>query len=748
MDSYHSFKNDLLAVNKDLSSLLSTGVSIPGIPDRSFDNWETTCGTLHDQLSEEVLRIAVVGSIKSGKSTFLNALFKNDYLKRGAGVVTSIVTRVRGGRKPKAKILFKSADEINQEITEAIALLPDGGELLNGDAFDIREDRQRTKLIANLEALPPEQLISHGARNLNTMLLRCYLNGYESLQEMLFTGSLEKEFKKKEFQKHWDFVGNDALAIYLKDIELEIGGMDLARDTEFADCQGSDSANPLHLALIQEYIQLSHLSIYLISSRTGLREADIKFLSIIKKMGILDNVMFVVNCDMSEHESLEDLKSVSDKVAEDLRLFKPDPEVYVYSALLDLFKAIERKLPEKDVLRLAQWNSQKEIAAFSDRESGRFQADLAQRLIQKRARLLLKNQVERHGVVLSGMSNWISINRELFSRNEKEAEEIIQGITHQQAKMAQIKKVVEATGAGAVPKIKDELKIDSNRFFDANSGESVGSLINFIRNYTVDPNKFEGSFKNSGFMTTVNLVFQEFKGALDRNMTDSVYPEVVRFVIEEEKKIEAYFKSIFEPYESLVEGALAELENVLNDFDIKNNISTNESRTDLPTLDVLKQASKLKVPPLVAIMRYSAKIKTDAIVRLGYYAVVKGVTNIFKKGNPTDNGKYAKALQSSVEQMKQITEKTVLYQCKDYRENLKFRYLFKLVDVVAQKLTETLTERFQTYGAGTVEMVDLIRRHKDDKHTAIDIIRQMESVAAGVSRQIANLRDRIEQLEN
>ena len=158
-------------------------------------------------------------------------------------------------------------------------------------------------------------MISHGARNLNTMLLRCYLNGYESLQEMLFTGSLEKEFKKKEFQKHWDFVGNDALAIYLKDIELEIGGMDLARDTEFADCQGSDSANPLHLALIQEYIQLSHLSIYLISSRTGLREADIKVLSIIKKMGILDNIMFVVNCDMSEHESLEDLKSVSDKVA-------------------------------------------------------------------------------------------------------------------------------------------------------------------------------------------------------------------------------------------------------------------------------------------------------------------------------------------------------------------------------------------------------------------------------------------------
>ena len=746
MDSYHSFKNDLLAVNKDLVSLLSTGMSIPGIPEKSFDNWEKTCNTLYEQLSEEVLRIAVVGSIKSGKSTFLNALFKDDYLKRGAGVVTSIVTRVRGGRKPKARLLFKSVDEINQEIDEAIALLPTDSGFSNGDAFDIREEQHRKQLNKVLEALPMELLITRGTRNLNTVLLRCYLNGFDSMQDLLVSGSLEKEFKKKEFQKHWDFVGDDARAIYLKDIVLEVGGKDLARDTEFADCQGSDSGNPLHLALIQEYIQLSHLIIYLISSRTGLREADIKFLSIIKKMGILDNVMFVVNCDLSEHESLEDLQSVSGKVAEDLQLFKDDPKVYVFSALLDLFKSIESKLSEKDILRLAQWNSQKEIASFSDSESLRFQSDLFKRLNQKRAKLLLKNQVERHGVVLSGMSNWININRELFSRNEKEVEKIIQSITQQQEKMAQIKKVVEATGAGAVPKIKDEIKNDSNRFFDADAGESIGNLIDFIRNYTVDSNYYKQNTKESGFMTSVSLVFQEFKRALDRNMTDSVYPEVIRFVFKEEKKIEAYFKSIFEPYESLVDGALADLGKVLTDFDIKNNIATDEPRTDLPTLEALKEASKLKVPPLVAIMRYSAKIKTEAIVRLGYYAIVKGVTNIFKKGNPVDNGMYSNALQSSVEQMKQLTEKTVLYQCKDYRENLKFKYLFKLVDLVAQKLTETLTGRFEAYGSGTSEMVDLIKRHQADKHQAIDIILQMESLATGVGTRIADLRKQVDQM--
>jgi len=37
------------------------------------------------QLTEETIRVAVVGPIKSGKSTFLNALLRGDYLKRGAG---------------------------------------------------------------------------------------------------------------------------------------------------------------------------------------------------------------------------------------------------------------------------------------------------------------------------------------------------------------------------------------------------------------------------------------------------------------------------------------------------------------------------------------------------------------------------------------------------------------------------------------------------------------------------------------
>ena len=73
-----------------------------------------------------------------------------------------------------------------------------------------------------------------------------------------------------------------------EDLQLELVSRNLYRDTEFADCQGSDSPNPLHLAMIQDYLQQAHLIIYVFSSRTGIREADIKFLSIIRKMGLIE----------------------------------------------------------------------------------------------------------------------------------------------------------------------------------------------------------------------------------------------------------------------------------------------------------------------------------------------------------------------------------------------------------------------------------------------------------------------------
>ena len=90
MNLYSELKDQLLEIDKDISFLLKKAKSVPGMSDMEFRDWEKTLADIHRQISEDAVRVAAVGSIKSGKSTFVNSLLKNDYLKRGAGIVTSI----------------------------------------------------------------------------------------------------------------------------------------------------------------------------------------------------------------------------------------------------------------------------------------------------------------------------------------------------------------------------------------------------------------------------------------------------------------------------------------------------------------------------------------------------------------------------------------------------------------------------------------------------------------------------------
>ena len=117
MTSFHTLKEDLQQICTGISSYLVSARELPGVGMVSFKEWETICRTIKKQMDEEIIRVAVVGAIKSGKSTFVNSLFKADHLNRGAGVVTSIVTRIRQGPYLKAKLYFKSWDEVNEEIS-------------------------------------------------------------------------------------------------------------------------------------------------------------------------------------------------------------------------------------------------------------------------------------------------------------------------------------------------------------------------------------------------------------------------------------------------------------------------------------------------------------------------------------------------------------------------------------------------------------------------------------------------------
>ena len=742
MNTFNSLNKQLLQVNQDILALFSDAGSITGTPDHSFSDWQKTCSSIYKQMSEQIIRIAVVGTIKSGKSTFINSLFKGDYLKRGAGVVTSIITRVRSGKQLNAKLLFKSWDEVNSEIDQALVLFPSADWRTEKNRFDIRRKGERIDLQKALSSLGTEHLFNNYTRNLNSVLLSSYLKGYDKIKDMISTGSTTSEYEDNRFTEHWAFVGDGSMAVYLRDIQLEIDSGNIDSNIEIADCQGSDSPNPLHLAMIQDYLLLTHLIIYVVSSRTGLREADLKFLSIIKKMGIMDNILFVVNCDFSEHESINDLYALIKKVKEELSLIKPDPEIYSTSALYNLFKVRNGNLSQKDRLRLAQWEKQKEIAAFSDRETDRFESMFYNKLTRNSCSLLLKNHLERLSVILSGISHWISVNQNILTRDADSANEVIEKIKHNQIRMNKIKSVIKNTLDGSIQKIKRELKSDIDRYFDVRSGDLLTDIVEFVRSYAVPYQKYEENLKASGFSNTLYLVFQEFKQALDTYMAETINPEVIHFVREKEIRINEYLDSISTSFDVMVQDAIIEYNKMMEKFGI-NSSRNNLEKIGLPDIDSIKSMTGLALPPAVTSMNYTAKIKTEAVIRLGFYTALKFFKKILKKPLQTKNEQKVLALKDGVLCMKRETEKSVIFHFKDYQENIKFQYIYKLIEAASNSLYETLIDRFQVYGTDLSDIVELINNNLINKQQASEILKDMEQTSMGIDGRINLIREKI-----
>ncbi len=738
MDGYGLQKSNLLQINQDVRALFQAARSIPGLADVGFGDWEKTCATLPGQLNEPTIRVGVVGPIKSGKSTFLNAWLKGDFLKRGAGVVTSIVTRVRAGERLKATLYYKSWSEVNADMEQALVLFPSLHWRSAEDRFDIRREQERAELHEALNALNADLRISEDARNHNMVLISCYLRGYEAVRSLLTDRQAVQHYEAERFMEHWKFTGNESLAVYLRDIQLDIHSGAVGGNIEVADCQGSDSSNPLHLAMIQDYLRSAHLLIYVISSRTGLRRADIKFLAMIKKMGILDSILFVVNCDFSEHPSLEDLKTLVVRVSEELALIRPQPEVYAFSALFNLFSALDGSLTERDRRRLEHWKAEIDLVRFSDQESRRFTTALHRILERQQYTLLLQNPIERLGSISAGMSHWIGVNRDLLSRDAADAREIVDRIRRHQQRFGQILSALQSALSGVGPTIKQAVAGDVNRFLTPGSGEIMASINAFISGYRLAPDSYAERLRCSGFFQTLYQVFQVFKQALDSFITEHINPEIIRFIATEEIKIRDALESVAAPYQSLIGDAYTEFRSLMAQLGIAVD-GTGPESIGLPNIENLLRHAGLSIPPLSTTIGYSARIRTEAVLRRGFYRTVSGFKKIMKK--PVKHGEGdARALQEAMRVIKRETRQSLEFHLKDYQENIKFRYLFRLAETVAQRFEEAMTQQLQAYSADFGMLAERLGTRQDDKARAAALLADMHMRCQKIGKALARLK--------
>jgi hypothetical protein len=496
--------------------------------------------------------------------------------------------------------------------------------------------------------------------------------------------------------------------------------------------------------MIQDYLLLTHQIIYVVSSRTGLREADIRFLSMIKNMGILDNIVFVINFDFSEHESIDDLKSLVNRVREELSMIKPDPDIYTFSALYNLFSAHQTGLSDKERLRFEQWNVDGKFTELSNRETVLFESFFYDRLARKRYTLLLKNHIERLAVILSGITDWIVLNRDVLAQDADSMAGALKKISRHQQRLEQIKSTITKTLNGAVSEIKKELQRDTHRFFDGQSGNLANDLERYIHSYTFAPETYQESLKHTDFSQTLYLVFQEFKQSIDTYITETINPAVIRFLQAREKRIREYFAALIVPFDAMIEDVFDEFSGRLGRGELFNE-GINPSSNKPPKMDAVISVGSLRPPPLVAAMQYSTKIKTEAIMRLGLYRVMGNVSKLFRKSDDRESEQSLRALKDAIRRMKRETGKSVVFHLKDYRENLKFRYLFKLAEATADGCAETALNRFQAYFSDLSATMARIGTSQNDKAGAVKILDEMDQASQQLNEKLDCIRKQIEE---
>jgi GTPase SAR1 family protein len=739
MDTYDLIKKQILEINQELLKIIETAVTLPDITGESFDIWKRTCNTIDQQVRDDNMRLAVVGAIKSGKSTFANALFKGDYLKRGAGVVTSIVTRIRQGDRLNAILFFKTWDEINADMNHALVLFPSISGFDKSIKINIQSKENRKILASALSELQSDQLISQDTRSTSSVLLSSYLRGYDRVKDIISYEPKILRIEENNFDSHREFIGDDSLSVYLNDVQLEIVSDEFGQNIEIADCQGSDSPNPLHLAMIEDYLILANLIIYVVSSRTGIRQADIRFLSILKKMGLLDSTLFVINCDFNEHDSIEDLHQVRQKIIEDIALIAPNPETYSFSSLYHLLKNQKKELSSMDSVRVVQWENQPEFMAFHQKEFHNFWTVLHHKISNERVVLLSQNHLVRLSFITSAIKHWIGLNKNMLAQDIDSVRKITHQIDHYKPRIEKVKKIIRNTLNGAKVQIKKKLRREIDRFFDTRSDSVMGDAIDFVRSYPAGSKEYVQDLNSKSFAKALFLVYQDFRQSVDLYMAQSVNPEIVRLVSRLEREMIESLEGVSYPFEAIVQDAVKEYNQIFTFMGIEFPHSHLPSVNDTD-LKYVKQSIGLKLPTVQTAMQYSAKIKTEAVAKLGYYTLLRLVKKIVRRNVFHEKEGQLKALKVGIKRMKRKMEKSMDATFRDYRENLKFQYFLKLTDALADDLYVRLFDQFQANVTDLLAVVGDFNEkcaHKSETSKHLD---QMDNSALLIDQKLGHIK--------
>lgn len=747
-DVERKFTNIIAKVEELADSL----ANIYGTDLGQIKEWQKVLTTVKDYMGQDIIRIAVAGTVKSGKSTFINALLGRDYLKRGAGIITAFVTKIRHGHEAQAQIDFKTWDEINHELNEALTFFPvfDRGE----SPFNIRNDKDRKLLQEGLKALKSDEIFSQESIEKNFILLNSYLKGYERLSSYIGNTPSSVVFKGEQLAKHKEFVSQQSQAVFLRDILLNVPLGWIGEGVEIGDCQGIDSPNPLHFTLLQEYLLKSHLILYLISSRMGLREADIHLLSVIKTFRLLENTVFIINVDFSEHERLPDLKALIERVRQELSMVKPQPEIYAFSCLYNLLCRIREgdyTLGKKDLLRIQAWEEDQDMVNLSQSETQSLQEALTKYTTEKKLALLFSSGLELITTVTQGIEEFIKINQGLWDKDWATIKQASADIDEKRKVLDSVMATIKNTVRGSCEDIKKGVRNQVDSYFDRKYGPIIEEALESIKNYLVDLSQYKLSWPGElhpanasalfhvrqeiKSLTVLYQFYHGFRQSLCKFLTEEINLKIIDFVKTQEENIEKDFAHIRQPFLSMLEDSLQGYYGEVQKLGIASRVPS------LATGDFMYRNPALNIPTFSRLMEYNPRFKARILWYFGTNKLTKPLKSIMKREDHAKKREtYLKFIKNGLKIVKSETKKELIEMLTEYKEGIKFGYFFKLIDDIADSMVGDLRTRINAVVVDLTKLVERVEQEKTKREYTATNLATLNQHVQVLKENIQNLK--------
>jgi len=642
-------------------------------------HWQKVLSQVEAHAAEDTCRVAVVGAVKSGKSTMINALVGQDLLRRGAGILTAMVTRVQPGPESRAVLQFKGWDEINGEIRRALGLLPNPRLVDRAAPLDLKQAPDRELLAQVLAEAQEADLWTGGSLDQNYLLLKSYLEGYGLLKDLMPASGV-LPLAGPDLARHRELVTREATAVYLKDVLLTIPFPWPAAGVELGDCQGSDSPFPQHLAQVLAYLIKSDLALYVVSSRVGLRQADFQFLAELKRMGLLSHILVLLNLDLGEHTSYAEVLKIRDRVAQELSSWQPDPRIYAFSALkvlLDRRQARGETLDPREAAVLKVWATDPDAAAFSEAEAARFEPDLQAALADLRSRRLAGGALAQVQMVARGLREQLELTQDLLTRGLDAIKDLETRLEVRRQPLHDTMATVRQTLEGAGNRLKKALRARVDSILDRHSGQVGQDLSQFIRNFTPDWDQLAPPEGQPVFRAVLYQLFQDFAKALAHHLTAEVNITLVEFIRAQEDWLRLELAQLWQPLFLALQEALSLYYREIADLGLP---------AAPPTLEAaaIPRPQGLDVPLLDLEVVPDWRFAREVWVRSGLGVLGRAWDAIKRRlrlaGAVEPRQQLLRDLERALAALKDWLKEEVAVQLINYRENLKFQYFFPLVD--------------------------------------------------------------------